>query len=111
MDVGNNNTNKNNNNQETKLKITKITIMNACNEALNTLEQFTNYKMLLKPGTRLCRSRRDLFLHLNIKPLFTCDLEKHFAMCPRYRVECVSFSNSKQQDSKMNSVKSELLLK
>ena len=49
VDVGNKNINKNNNN-ETKLKILNITITNACNKALNTLEQFINYKFLLKPG-------------------------------------------------------------
>ena len=34
--------NKNNNN-ETKLKMMKIPRINACNKALNSLEQFTNY--------------------------------------------------------------------
>lgn len=49
VDVGNMNINKTNNN-ETKLKILNITITKVCNKALNTSEQFINYKFLLKSG-------------------------------------------------------------
>lgn len=80
LNTGNKN-NKNNNN-ETKLKIIKITKPNPCNKAMDSLGQFTNYMVLFKRGERLCRSRHDLLLHLNIMPLFSCDLERHFAICP-----------------------------
>jgi len=81
VNIGNNN-NRNNDN-ETKLEIIKISRINACNKALSSLEQFTNYMVLLKRSERLCCSRRDLPLHLNIKPLLSCNLERHFAVCPR----------------------------